>query len=123
MRGFFVSAVFVLLAVGTLGFDPLGKIRYEETVHPGQELFVYVNTVNVGTSNLDNVRVAAYIRELDVFAVSNAFSLENNGKHIKVLSLYFPPDTPIGLYLMQITMQNQDDRSVSERDFRYVWVG
>ena len=122
MRDYIISALVVFLVAGGLRFDPLGMIRYEETVHPGEELVVYVNAINELNENLNNVRVSVFFHELDLFAVTTQFDLENNGRHAKVLSIYIPPDTPKGLYLMQISMQNENDITFRERDFRYVWV-
>ena len=130
MRTLIFSSILVLFVISAVGFsdldrlafEPLGMIRYDEIIRPGEELVIHVNVLNDGDEDLDNIRVSAYMPELGLFARSSRFDLDDNEKQAKVVFFDIPYYTVPGVYLMQVSVQNENDIRFRSKAFRYVWV-
>lgn len=121
MRALAISALFVLAITG-LGFDPLGIIRFDEQVRPGDQMVVFVSMENFLNTDLDKVKVTAFIPQLGVIYRSDEFDIEGDGHHMKFLLVDIPVDAQKGIYVMQISAQNENDREFRSRAFRYIEI-
>lgn len=113
--------VFVFLfVIGITGFEPLGMVRLDETVRAGDELAVHVNTLNEGEDDLDNVKVTAYIPDLEIIAKSRNFDLDDGEKQGRWLFIDIPADAQPGYYLVKISVKGNDFRSVKYTGFSVI---
>ena len=113
----------VALAVhDTIDFDPLGRIRHTEVIAPGEELLVRANIVNLADTELENIRVAAYMPELGLFSRTTRFDLGDDEKLVRVLFFDIPEDTPSGVYLIMVTAHGENGLDFRSRDYRFVYV-
>lgn len=91
---------------------------YEDT------LSALVAVENLAKSDLDNLRISLSIDELDVFARSDIFDLDevndlNDHRRGVYLFLDLPKDVSRGEYLAKIVVENDD---VKRTFYRPVWV-
>ncbi|MFH1510732.1 MAG: hypothetical protein ABIF10_03495 [Candidatus Woesearchaeota archaeon] len=119
MRGPAIALLLSLFVIG-IGFEPLGKIRFDEFAERGSQLVVYVNAINEANYNLENVRFTAFIPDLGLSYSTRQFVLDDDSKQSKVLLIDIPYDAPVGLYLMQISGYNHD--SFRTREYRHVLI-
>jgi len=87
-------------------------------MNQGDELDLYLNIEKNVDYDIDNIRLAVYIPDLDVYGVSNRFDLEDD-RQAKTMFVDMPRDVEPGTYLMRIFMTNDDDHL---RTVKHWWL-
>ena len=90
-----------------------------EEVLPGDTLQLYVKVENIGNEDLEDLRITAFIQDLNVRHSTVEFYLDEEDSFGKFIYLEIPEEAVSGLYLVKVTVQNDDYRDSA---YRQVWV-
>ncbi len=95
----------ILVAFVLFGYNPLGKIRYDESINSGDEFAMHTNVIGHDERDMENVHVKMVVPELDLVISSNPFNLHDKEKMGSFL-FWDTGDIPQGEYLVKIITSN-----------------
>ena len=110
----------LILAILVLSIFSFTKLRFlDDHLAPGEELEMFTSFVNRGTSDVENVRVIAFLPDLGDFVKTSNFDVNNGDNYGNMMWWDVPQDAPKGEYLVRISAGNEDHKV---RKFRYITV-
>ncbi len=92
------------------------QFRDSEVVEAGSYLEIYVSAENIGGRDKDDVMVSAIIPELQTFAKSPQYSLDDGEENGVYLYLWIPEGTAPGYYTVRMTLSDDTTKRIRHRD-------
>ena len=117
-----VFAFLLLAAAPAFGEElALRSIRYDEVANPGTELAFFVRADNIGTNDIERLRLKVFSHDLpELFGISRQYELLEGDTVSYGLPAYLPAHVEPGEYLITFVLTDGDD--IERRYHRILYV-
>jgi len=94
------------------------QIVVDDYVRQGDDLKILVDVENQGIGKFENVKVTAYVYDLDLYASRKFYNLKQNRNTREILFLEIPKNARPGVYYLRLVISDSlGNRRVKHRDF------
>ncbi len=96
------------------------KISSDEYMPAGDIVRIRTSVENIGTNDLENIKISASIQKLAVRDMSGSFNLNNGDETSKNLQLRIPEYAEQGTYTIKLSFSNDDMRRIIYREITVI---